>query len=177
MQKKICRKYFQFTFSLQNTFRPNSLAHDPALKILFSRYKVKTFDIEMDSELHGFGGYFECTLYKDIMISINPTTHSPGLFTFNISCLFTIFVFSSNQIVLFTLFFPGMFSWFPIFFPLKAPMKLKEGDKLELHFWRLNNSKEVWYVNYFFSCLFTFKNFVKSFSQKKFHEIDFTKKL
>lgn len=85
-------------------------------KIENTRYKVKTFEIEMDSELHGFGGYFECTLYKDIMISINPTTHSPG-----------------------------MFSWFPIFFPLKAPMKLKEGDKLELHFWRLNNSKEVWY--------------------------------
>ena len=44
----------------------------------------------MDSVLHGFGGYFECTLYKDIMISINPATHSKG-----------------------------MFSWFPIFFPLR----------------------------------------------------------
>ena len=58
-------------------------------------------------------------------------------------------------------FFPGMFSWFPIFFPLKAPMKLKEGDKLELHFWRLNNSKEVWYVYIIFqlfSVLFIFEH-------------------
>ena len=33
----------------------------------------------MDSELHGFGGYFECTLYKDVMISITPQTQSPGM--------------------------------------------------------------------------------------------------
>ena len=60
--------------------------------LLFFRYKVKTFEIEMDSELHGFGGYFECTLYKDIMISINPNTHSPGLFYFrSASCLFIFF--------------------------------------------------------------------------------------
>ena len=57
-------------------------------------------------------------------------------------------------------FFPGMFSWFPIFFPLKAPMKLKEGDKLELHFWRLNNSKEVWYVYIIFQlfCVILYSN-------------------
>lgn len=81
-----------------------------------TRYEKLTFDIDMDSELHGFGGYFECTLYKDVMISINPATHSKG-----------------------------MFSWFPIFFPLKAPVKLFKGNEVELHFWRLNNSKQVWY--------------------------------
>ena len=37
MQKKICRKSFQFTFSLQNTFRPNSLEHDLAALWLFDR--------------------------------------------------------------------------------------------------------------------------------------------
>ena len=117
---------------------------------LFFRYKVKTFEIEMDSELHGFGGYFECTLYKDIMISINPTTHSPGLFYFRSAFCLLFFLVKFYHIyfyfVYIIIFLPGMFSWFPIFFPLKAPMKLKEGDKLELHFWRLNNSKEVWYV-------------------------------
>ena len=112
--------------------------------LLFFRYKVKTFEIEMDSELHGFGGYFECTLYKDIMISINPNTHSPGLFSFTFFSRKNTTYFCFVYIII--IFFPGMFSWFPIFFPLKAPMKLKEGDKLELHFWRLNNSKEVWYV-------------------------------
>ena len=77
---------------------------------------MKKFKIDMDSELHGFGGYFECTLYKDVMISINPETHSRG-----------------------------MFSWFPIFFPLCTPIKLSQGDELELHFWRINNAKQVWY--------------------------------
>ncbi|XP_040572050.1 protein arginine N-methyltransferase 5 [Lepeophtheirus salmonis] len=81
-----------------------------------NRYDVKTFDITYDSELHGFGGYFECVLYKDVMISINPSTHSKG-----------------------------MFSWFPIFFPLKTPVKLKKDDQVELHFWRINNGKNVWY--------------------------------
>ena len=33
MQQKFCKKSFQNTFSLQNTFRPNSLAHDPALSV------------------------------------------------------------------------------------------------------------------------------------------------
>ena len=41
--------------------------------------------------------------------------------------------------------FLGMFSWFPIFFPLRNPVKLHQGDEVELHFWRLNNSKQVWY--------------------------------
>ena len=81
-----------------------------------TRYEVKSFEIKMDSELHGFAGYFECVLYKDVMISILPETHSKG-----------------------------MFSWFPIFFPLKAPVKLRKNDPLELHFWRLNNKKHVWY--------------------------------
>ena len=45
---------------------------------------MKNFTVDMDSELHGFGGYFECTLYKDVMISITPQTHSPGMF-FNIT--------------------------------------------------------------------------------------------
>jgi len=85
-------------------------------KIDNTRYEVKNFEISMDSQLHGFAGYFECTLYKDIMISTLPDTHSRG-----------------------------MFSWFPIFFPLRNPIKLRQKDDLQLHFWRLNNKKHVWY--------------------------------
>eukprot|EP00096_Caligus_rogercresseyi_P011740 TRINITY_DN4721_c0_g1_i1.p1 TRINITY_DN4721_c0_g1~~TRINITY_DN4721_c0_g1_i1.p1 ORF type:complete len:624 (+),score=187.06 TRINITY_DN4721_c0_g1_i1:30-1874(+) len=81
-----------------------------------NRYDVKSFNISHDSELHGFGGYFECVLYKDVNISILPSTHSKG-----------------------------MFSWFPIFFPLRSPVKLRKGDDVELHFWRINNGKNVWY--------------------------------
>jgi protein arginine N-methyltransferase 5 len=39
---------------------------------------VLNFSVAYDSVLHGLGGYFECTLYKDIMLSILPATHSPG---------------------------------------------------------------------------------------------------
>lgn len=81
-----------------------------------NRYEIKSFDITMDAVLHGFGGYFECVLYKDVMISINPPTHSKG-----------------------------MFSWFPIFFPLRTPVRLTKGQALDLNFWRFNNGKHVWY--------------------------------
>ncbi|KAJ1523643.1 hypothetical protein ONE63_001486 [Megalurothrips usitatus] len=81
-----------------------------------SRFKTLQFKIRQNGVLHGFSGYFETILYQDVMLSINPATHSPG-----------------------------MFSWFPIFFPIKEPLHLKEGDVLEVNFWRLNNSKNVWY--------------------------------
>ena len=75
-----------------------------------------SFTAVADSVLHGFGGYFECKLYKEIMISILPATHSPG-----------------------------MFSWFPILFPLREPVQLKMDDEIVLHFWRNVSTKHVWY--------------------------------
>lgn len=56
-----------------------------------SRFKQLQFKIRQNGVLHGFAGYFETVLYKDVMLSINPATHSPG-----------------------------MFSWFPIFFPIRV---------------------------------------------------------
>ena len=82
-----------------------------------NRYKALCFDLVADSVLHGFAGYFECQLYKKIIISILPATHSPG-----------------------------MFSWFPIFFPLKDPVQVKKTDKLKLHFWRNVTKGHVWSV-------------------------------
>ncbi|XP_049813018.1 protein arginine N-methyltransferase 5 isoform X1 [Schistocerca nitens] len=81
-----------------------------------SRYKALTFDINQRSILHGFSGYFDTTLYKNITLSIVPETHTKG-----------------------------MFSWFPIFFPLREPVHLRAGEQLEVHFWRLSNKKSVWY--------------------------------
>ncbi len=40
---------------------------------------------------------------------------------------------------------PGMFSWFPILFPLKDPVQLKKEDTLRLHFWRNVTRQHVWY--------------------------------
>lgn len=56
-----------------------------------SRYKVLKFKVELDCVLTGIGGYFECVLYKDIIMSINPPTHTVG-----------------------------MPSWFPMYFPFSV---------------------------------------------------------
>lgn len=81
-----------------------------------NRYKTLTFDIKQDCILHGFAGYFSAVLYKDIQISIEPSTFSTG-----------------------------MFSWYPAYIPIKSSMKLKKDEQLKLHFWRLSNSSKVWY--------------------------------
>jgi len=39
----------------------------------------------------------------------------------------------------------GMFSWFPIFFPLMEPITIKQGDTIRGHFWRLDDAHKVWY--------------------------------
>jgi len=57
-------------------------------KIDNTRCKVLSFTVKKDCVLHGIGGYFDTHLYKDICLSINPLTHTAG-----------------------------MFSWFPMFFP------------------------------------------------------------
>uniref|UniRef100_A0A671QR82 Protein arginine N-methyltransferase 5 n=1 Tax=Sinocyclocheilus anshuiensis TaxID=1608454 RepID=A0A671QR82_9TELE len=81
-----------------------------------NQYQCLQFSIGCNSVLHGFAGYFEATLYKDVTLSIKPETHSPG-----------------------------MFSWFPILFPLKQPISLSCGDNVSVRFWRCNNGKKVWY--------------------------------
>lgn len=81
-----------------------------------SRYKALEFPISTDTVLHGFAGYFETVLYKDVTLSIHPETHSPG-----------------------------MFSWFPILFPIKHPMPVRSGDTVCLRFWRCCNQQKVWY--------------------------------
>lgn len=95
-----------FTFS-----HPN---RDPMIDN--NRYCTLEFPVEVNTVLHGFAGYFETVLYRDITLSIRPETHSPG-----------------------------MFSWFPIFFPIKQPITVHEGQNICVRFWRCSNSKKVWY--------------------------------
>ncbi|KAM7321589.1 hypothetical protein ACRRTK_019681 [Alexandromys fortis] len=81
-----------------------------------NRYCTLEFPVEVNTVLHGFAGYFETVLYGDISLSIRPETHSPG-----------------------------MFSWFPILFPIKQPITVREGQSICVRFWRCSNSKKVWY--------------------------------
>ncbi|XP_067881313.1 protein arginine N-methyltransferase 5, partial [Heterodontus francisci] len=81
-----------------------------------NRYKTLEFKINLNTVLHGFAGYFETILYKNVTLSIRPENHSPG-----------------------------MYSWFPILFPLKQPISVKAGETVCARFWRCANSKKVWY--------------------------------
>ncbi len=110
-----------------------------------SRYVALRFDRPPDAPgalLHGFAGYFAAKLYGDVHLSIYPPTHTPN-----------------------------MFSWFPIFFPLRTPIHVPavrsvsgrdfsvlrltlmpcvftacvQGTSIEAHLWRCGNSAKVWY--------------------------------
>ncbi|XP_074023342.1 LOW QUALITY PROTEIN: protein arginine N-methyltransferase 5, partial [Numenius arquata] len=80
------------------------------------RFRLLSFRVGVNTVLHGFAGYFETTLYGDITLSIRPETHSPG-----------------------------MFSWFPIFFPIKQPLAVRAGEEVSVAFWRCATPKKVWY--------------------------------
>ncbi|XP_057813500.2 protein arginine N-methyltransferase 1.5 isoform X1 [Cryptomeria japonica] len=83
------------------------------------RYKKLLFELPEDTGsvlVHGFAGYFDSTLYKDIHLGIEPSTATPD-----------------------------MFSWFAIFFPLRKPIYISAGSVLEVQFWRCTGATKVWY--------------------------------
>ena len=88
----------------------------PHFNIHNNRYSTKEFEVSSDTILHGIAGYFECVLYKDVTMSINPSTHSPD-----------------------------MTSWFPMYFPLREPIFLTANSKLSCSFWRTGDTRRVWY--------------------------------
>jgi len=81
-----------------------------------SRYEEVEFDIPTTGTMHGFAGFFEAKLYKDITISIEPNTHSKNLI-----------------------------SWFPMFFPIREAVTLEANSKIKVNFWRCCSSSHVWY--------------------------------
>jgi len=80
------------------------------------RWANLKFTAQESSLVHGLAGFFECVLYKDVLLSIHPPTHSPG-----------------------------MLSWFPIYFPIRTPMYVDEGDEIVVDFWRCSDPRKVWY--------------------------------
>lgn len=81
-----------------------------------TRYAKLQFDVDETSLMHGFAGYFETTLYGDVMLSILPETFSEG-----------------------------MFSWFPLYFPIASPIYAQGGKSVVVHMWRRSSSTKVWY--------------------------------
>jgi len=82
-----------------------------------SRYKKLTFTVELGAELHGFVGFFHSTLYGDVAISTELSRD----------------------------FSDGMFSWFPLYLPLRHPVHVPDGGTVEVHFWRHTSPHKVWY--------------------------------
>jgi protein arginine N-methyltransferase 5 len=71
--------------------------------------------------LHGFLGTFHCLLYqsfthKAVTISIAPNTFSTG-----------------------------MYSWFPLYFPLKEPLIIPPNSTIRCNIWRQCDTSSVWY--------------------------------
>ena len=81
-----------------------------------ARYGRLRFEIDLGGTLHGFVGYFHSTLYEEVCISTEPSTVSEG-----------------------------MFSWFPLYVPLRHPIPVADGATIEAHFWRHASHHKVWY--------------------------------
>eukprot|EP00112_Aurelia_sp_Birch-Aquarium-sp1_P010012 Seg2160.4 transcript_id=Seg2160.4/GoldUCD/mRNA.D3Y31 product="Protein arginine N-methyltransferase 5" protein_id=Seg2160.4/GoldUCD/D3Y31 len=81
-----------------------------------TRYSKTTFHMKTGNLIHGIAGYFDAVLYDDVSISIHPETHSEG-----------------------------MFSWFPIYFPIKTPLLIPDDSDVSIHFWRKSSRTKVWY--------------------------------
>lgn len=73
-------------------------------------------DVGVAAVCHGLAGYFDAQLYKDVRLSIYPPTHTPD-----------------------------MFSWFPIYFPLRHPFRVGPDGRIDVSLWRCVSEKKVWY--------------------------------
>ncbi|CAI2348907.1 unnamed protein product [Caenorhabditis sp. 36 PRJEB53466] len=74
------------------------------------------FDVDRNADLMGFGGYFDLQLYNNVMLSIEPSTHTRG-----------------------------MVSWFPAVIPLRDQLRVGEGDKIRMKMDRKVDATGVWY--------------------------------
>ncbi|EEB05578.1 type II protein arginine N-methyltransferase Skb1 [Schizosaccharomyces japonicus yFS275] len=83
------------------------------------RHAHVRFQVSTPGVVHGFAGYFEATLYKDISLSILPTTMDVKS--------------------------PDMFSWFPMYIPVQNPIYVPENSQLEFQMWRQTDGTKVWF--------------------------------
>ncbi|KAL2315735.1 Protein arginine N-methyltransferase skb1 [Schizosaccharomyces pombe] len=110
----------EFRFqSLWSFHHPNKDSEVYTKNLHNKRFASVRFQASSPGILHGFAGYFEATLYKDISLSIMPATMEAKS--------------------------PDMFSWFPIYMPIKKPMYVPENSQLEFHMWRLTDGMRVWF--------------------------------
>ncbi|UMM25701.1 hypothetical protein L5515_005413 [Caenorhabditis briggsae] len=74
------------------------------------------FPIDRNTDIMGFAGYFDLHLYKNVILSTVPETHTPG-----------------------------MMSWFPALIPLREQLRADDGDTVALKINRKVDQGGVWY--------------------------------
>ena len=80
------------------------------------RFKTLNFKSKLPAICHGFAGFFEATLFKDIKISTVCGDETAD-----------------------------MFSWFPLYIPIQKSFKIEPNEKIEVLFWRNVDKQNVWY--------------------------------
>ena len=99
---------------------PNHSINSPPIANAHNARHCKfSFAVANQGTCHGLAGYFETVLYPGVELSTNPLTMEDKS--------------------------AGMISWFPIFFPLKAPIFLPEGGLVDVSMWRQTDDRRVWY--------------------------------
>lgn len=102
--------------------------------------------------LHGFIGYFDAALYTPPGGAVLPASSgcavappegagvpgSAGAASLSPDGSVHISTLPSEHT-------PGMFSWFPLFLPLRCPVRVAPGEVVELHLWRCVSAARVWY--------------------------------
>ena len=83
---------------------------------LHNRFHVVTFGIPHGAVIHGLVGYFHAHLYGEHTLSIVPQLHTDGLF-----------------------------SWFPLLFPLAQGVQARKGDLVSVSMRRRVEGDHVWY--------------------------------
>mmetsp|Transcript_325 Transcript_325/g.598 ORF Transcript_325/g.598 Transcript_325/m.598 type:complete len:732 (-) Transcript_325:1361-3556(-) len=97
-----------FTFENKPGSAPSDRGHERHLSL--------TYTVGDSGMLHGFSGYFEAVLYKDITISTRPDAATPALIT-----------------------------WFPFFFPLVHPLYVPRDSVCTVELWRRTSHHQIWY--------------------------------
>ena len=85
-----------------------------------NRYAEVEFKAKYDATIHGIGGYFDSHLYKNIDIS----NYSMRI-NFEFETLKKLNAFNYHKGITPKTHSAGLFSWFPMFFPLKVSFDLK----------------------------------------------------
>lgn len=106
---------------------PSSVAYGSGYQKFDNRLASLSSDdtkvLDQGHIIHGFLGTFHCVLYQSVTNSSDISTISIAPSTFSV----------------------GMFSWFPLYFPIKEPQIVPPGASVHCHIWRKCDNDRVWY--------------------------------